>query len=901
MTVRNAVCAILILILAVSPVWPGTTGKVTGRVLDAGTKEPLVGVNVLLEGTTYGGASDLDGYFVILNVPPGKYNVIASALGYQKKMVTGILVQIDLTTTVNFELGESVIELGEIVEVTAEVPIVKKDLTSSESRVTSDQLKNLPVQEVSEVLSLQAGITVGTGGEIHIRGGRSNEVAYWVNGVSVTDGFDRSSAIQVDNNTLQELQVISGTFNAEYGQAMSGIINAVTKEGGSNIKGGLIFYVGDYATTDTDLYPGLSELHPTQNLNLEGSLSGPLFLKDLSFFASARYYKTDGWLYGWDYFNTDGTGGDSSLVPMNDRVRLSGQAKLTYNFSPTMKLNLTGIGSKIDFRDYSHDWRYLPDGDVQKFDVGYSVAAIWTHTLGATSFYTANASYFYKRFDEYLYEDPLDPRYIVDPTATNRDLYEFISMGTNNHQFYRSTETVIGKIDYTNQISRLHQLKAGVEGRLNRLKFDDYSVAPGPTQGPNGEYIPIIPDPTTPLRNVYKQEPYEFSVYAQDKLEYAQMIVNIGLRYDYFDSRGEVLSDPQDPNVYLPQKPENQAKTLEERLTYWYKDAKPKSTLSPRLGISYPITDQGVLHFSYGHFLQIPSFSNLYQNPGYKVTTASGVQGVYGNPDLNAEKTVMYEFGLQQAITEQISFDVTAFYKDTRDWVSTSAQIPVRDPETATSYYTTFINRDYANARGVTVWLNKRPLDMFLFNLTYTFQVAEGNNSNPEEEQGAQQANREPTRTLSPLDWDQTHTLNFNLGLVRPDWNVSLIGRYGSGLPYTPVLNQAEGRGEDANRTIPKNSRRRPEQFSMDLTASKTFELGPANLVLFLRVFNLLDRRNEIIVYGETGRAYASVENLGAEPIDQNPGRVNTVDQYILRPDFYSEPREIQLGFEVNF
>jgi len=226
---------------------------------------------------------------------------------------------------------------------------------------------------------------------------------------------------------------------------------------------------------------------------------------------------------------------------------------------------------------------------------------------------------------------------------------------------------------------------------------------------------------------------------------------------------------------------------------------------------------------------------------------------------------------------------------------------PGAGSETATSYYTTFVNRDYANARGVTLWLNKRPLDMFLFNVTYTFQVAEGNNSNPEEEQGAQQANREPTRTLSPLDWDQTHTLNFNLGLAKPDWNVSLIGRYGSGLPYTPVLNQAEGRGEDANRTIPKNSRRRPEQFSMDLTASKTFEVGPANLVLFLRVFNLLDRRNEVIVYGETGRAYASVENLGAGPIDQNVDRVNTVDQYILRPDYYSEPREIQLGFEVNF
>ncbi|HWP82581.1 MAG TPA: TonB-dependent receptor [Bacteroidota bacterium] len=893
---------LLITFVTSTVVFGGTTGKVAGRVKDASSGEPLIGANIVLEGTTLGAATDVEGYYVILNVPPGKYNVIVSSIGFTRKTVSGIQVNIDLTTTVDVSLDPTVVELEEVT-VTAEIPVIRKDLTSSEARVTSNEIRNMPVQEVHEVLSLQAGITVDRGGGIHIRGGRTSEVAYWVDGVSVSDVYDGGQAVQIDNNSMQELQVISGTFNAEYGQAMSGIVNIVTKDGGERLRGYFTYYSGDYFTRDSHLFTNLKSTNPTDNLNVEGSLSGPVpLIPHLTFYASGRFYKTDGWLYGVRRFNPDGTAGDSAFVPMNNRQRFSGQAKLTYSITPAMRLSLTGIYSDIEYRDYNHDWKYTPDGDVKKFDRGYNYSLVLTHTLSSSSFYTVNLSTFYKRFKEYLYSDPFDSRYIVDPQATNRDLYEFIKKGTNNHRFRRTTKTNVAKFDYTDQINRLHQLKFGLEGRVHELFLDDYSLAP--RQLSDGSYVPEIPDITTPLHEQYTRKPIEFSGYIQDKLEYEQMIMNIGVRFDYFDSKGEVLVDPQDPNVYLPQKPENQSLSFDQRLAKWYKKASPKKSISPRFGISYPITDRGVLHFSYGHFLQIPSFIHLYQKPGYKVTTASGLQGVYGNPDLNPQKTVMYEFGLQQQVTEDMSFDVTGFYRDTRDWVSTSTRIPVRDPETATSYYTIFINRDYANSRGITLTMNKRSshiADPFSFNLSYTFQVAEGNNSNPDEEQAAQQSNREPSRTLTPLDWDQTHTVNISTGLSSGDWGVFLLGRYGSGLPYSPVLNQAEGRGEDAARVLTKNSRRRPPTYTIDLNAFKNFALGPLNLVVFLKVFNLFDRRNEVEVFGQTGRATASVRALGAGPVNQNPGRVNTVEQFITRPDFYSEPREIQVGVELSF
>jgi outer membrane receptor protein involved in Fe transport len=730
---------------------------------------------------------------------------------------------------------------------------------------------------------------------------------------------------------------------------MSGIVNIITKEGQQSFAGTVTAYVGDYLTGDgyafnggtapfydpnafdgpvPGIYYNLDDVSPFDNQNLEGSLSGPVGFADMTFYLSGRYFQSRGWLYGnavitpsgtlvpgyvpeEDIVFVDGIPAGIRLrdnpVPMNSRKRLSGQAKLTIPFSGSMKLGLSGIGSRIDFRDYNHSWFLLPDGDVHKYDRAYTFSGLLTHSLGSSAFYTINGAYSYKGFQEYLYSDPFDPRYVSDPNATTTDLYEWITSGTNNHRFKRRTETVTAKVDYTDQVSRLHQIKAGIEFRSHRLYLEDYTLV----QAVDANGIPTgataIPELTSPSYEDYTRRPGEFSAYLQDKLEYENMIVNIGLRFDWFDPNANVLADPNDPNVYLPRKPENQPQpgqseeeALAERQARWYKDAGKKWYVSPRLGISYPITDRGILHFSYGHFLQIPSFDRLYDNPDWKVSTASGIQGVYGNPDLRPEQTISYEFGLQQQMSDVLSFDLTMFYRDTRNWVTTSTPIPVGDFGTNTSSYTTYINRDYANSRGVTLSVIKRLSDYFSFNLTYMFQVAEGNNSNPDDEQAAQQNNREPARSLTPLDWDQTHTANLSLGVGQQDWGANVIGRYGSGLPYDPVINQAEARGEDASRAVQNNSRRRPDQLTIDLRLYKDFFIEPVTLGVFMRVFNLFDSRNEVDVWGETGRATATPEALGAGNVNQ-PGRANTVEAFLVQPQRYSEPREIQIGVEVRF
>jgi outer membrane receptor protein involved in Fe transport len=896
----------------------GTTGKIAGVVKDAQSKEPVVGASIVLEGTRLGAATNIEGYYVILNVPPGKYTLVLSSVGYNKKTIASVSVSVDLTTTQDVELvPESV--LAEEVVVVAERPVVKKDLTSSESRVDANTISSLPVSEVNEVLALQAGVTVDRGGGIHIRGGRSNEVAYWVDGVSVSDVYDGGRAVQVNNNGIQELQVISGTFNAEYGQAMSGIVNIVTKDGDQKLRGNLNVYSGDYVSGGKELFYNIDKLNWLANKNVEGSLSGPIPGTDaVTFYVSGRYFKTDGWLYGNRTFDINGrplvqitphfnSAGELSSItpapnpaPMNWRESYSGQGKVTLAAGP-LKLNLSGIGSKTTYRDYNQDWKYVPDGDVTKYDRGYTLSALITHTLSSSSFYTLNLSFFSKNFREYLFEDPLDVRQIVDTTTLARPAYMYNPWGTNNHHFKRITETRVAKFDYTDQVSKLHELKIGFEGRLHRLYLEDFNTTYDNTLfTTTGQVVRMIPDRDGPLYEEYTRKPIEFSAYAQDKLEYESMIVNIGVRFDYFNSKAQILTNPHDPNVFNPALDSNQAKTLDQRLGYWYKDAKAKYLVSPRFGISYPITDRGILHFSYGWFLQIPSFQYLYQKPGFKVTSASGVQGVYGNADLNPQKTVMYELGLQQQLSNDLSFDVTGFYRDVRDWVTTTT-IPVRDPNTATTFYSQYVNRDYANVRGITLSANKRPGGNWMMNFSYTFQTAEGNNSNPEDEAAAQAGGAEPTRTLTPLNWDQTHTVNLSVGYGPPDdWGIFLIGQYGSGLPYTPAINQADPRGQDAARGVKNNSRRRPETYTVDLRAFKNFVIGDLSFSFYTKIFNLLDTRNELDVYAQTGRATATPAQLGIGSITGG-NRLNTVEQYLQRPEFYSEPRQIQFGIEMNF
>ncbi len=878
-----------------STLFAGTTGKLTGKVTDKETGEPLPFVNITIEGTMLGAATDLNGKYVILNIPPGVYNVKAQYIGYQSVLVEKVRISVDLTTRQDFQLAPTTVKLGEVV-VTSGKELIRKDVTATEARVTASQIKNLPVAELSDVLQLQAGVTRGAGGEFHIRGGRSSEIAYWVNGISITDAYDNSQGIEIDNSSVQELQVISGTFNAEYGQAMSGIVNTVTKEGGQNYSVFFRTYSGDYVSNFTRVFKYIDHINPFANYSFEGNLGGPLPFtnKKVRFFINGRYNYADGYLYGFRKYSTTGQKLDGKAVPMNWSKRWMGQANISYYASKYFKFNFEGLYSKKNYQDYNHFFKWEPDGNPFKFDNSYSSTFTMTHTFSSSSFYTLKASVFDRQFKSYLYENPYDPRYL-HPDSLHTVGYAFSTKGTDLGRFFRETQTFVGKGDFTSQVSDHHLIKTGFEFRKFKINVDGYSLQPklNPDGTPVEPFVPAIPKPDEQNREVYEAKPVEGSAYVQDKIEFQDVIINIGLRFDYFDAKGNVLVDPTDPNIYLPLRPGLDSLTLAQRRPYFYKKSTPKYQLSPRLGIAYPISANGVVRFSYGHFLQIPSFMYLFNNATYKVPLSGDPGSVYGNPDLKAQKTVMYEIGFKQEFMNTFSFDVTAFYRDIRNWITAGTIIETRNGVP----YSRYVNKDYANIKGITFNFDKRFSNHYSINFNYTYQVAEGSNSRPEDEFYAQRSSREPALYLIPLNWDQRHLLNFNIYVGGDSWGASLLARYGTGLPYTPQITQYfADRGITSGFT--RNSRRKPNQFSMDLRVQKSFKINKINMTAFLRVFNLLDNHVVVNVFADTGDPdFTTVgQNIG-----KDPHRPNTVQEYLISPWNYGEPRRVEFGFEFNF
>ncbi len=308
-------------------VFAGTTGKITGRIMDADTGEPLPSVNVMVVGTTMGANTDLDGLFFILSVPAGTYSLKASMVGYQEVVVRNLLVQSDLTTKMDFRLKPRVLETGEEIIVVAEKPLIEKDVTASRTTTTASELNLMPVDEMQEILTLTAG-AVDEDGNLHIRGGRNREVAYLIDGAVVADPLTGAFDADVPEMALQEVSVQTGGFGAEYGSAQSGVVNMVLKEGGSQYNGAFRMKTSDFSGYRKDPWH-------EQLWNLEGSLGGPVpFTDKLRFFASTEWKADEG------------------NFPHSDEEPLTMQGKLTYSATPKIKLAVSGLLFTNDYHTF---------------------------------------------------------------------------------------------------------------------------------------------------------------------------------------------------------------------------------------------------------------------------------------------------------------------------------------------------------------------------------------------------------------------------------------------------------------------------------------------------------------------------------------------------------------------
>ncbi len=918
MVSKSALLSILLMILlgpagpagaSTSPEESAIYGKIAGRVVDAATGDPLPGVNVIIEGTTQGTATDMDGEYVIIRVRPGTYAVKAQFLGFQTQVISNVEVIIDQTTRVDFRLGEEVL-VGEEVVVTAERPIVQIDRTTTTAVVGEEQLEALPVLGINDAINLQAGVVDG-----RFRGGRSGEVAYLINGMPINNAFNNQASFEIEQNMVSNLQVISGVFNAEYGQAQSGVVNIVTKDIPDKWSGNILTYAGtkvssrelaflnrtaaagntltvDDFTTETYTYSELASLRSLTDLQF--SIGGPLLNERLGLQVTARWLEDDGNLYGRNLFapSDSSTGlntgrdprtwniesnGDGAFVPMGTNQRLSINTGLTARLSGNTRFEYNLFWQDGKTTPYSHDAKYVPEGLNPGYYGSQTHIAALRYTLGAKSFGQVSYSLLRDKWDNYLFEDPTDSRYQW-PQKRNLDGQNAFDVGGND-LFTDDQLTVTHTIltDFTSQVNKRHLLKAGMMTRLHNLKNRSFGIE----RSARTSNLPAV-SPDRFADNRLDVSPTEFSAYIQDKMEFTGLIVNAGLRFDYFNSNFDVPAEwrqAQNEQIFDPASQDSVSNRIK---------ADPDMQLSPRIGIAFPISSTGVMRFSAGLFFQIPALALLYTNPEYEVNPQAGsVQ--FGNAALEPERTLAFEVGLQQGLTENVGIELTIFSKDVSNL--TGQEI---DRTPTGDQVVQWINRDFGTIRGFTFSMFDRPGGTISWTFDYTLQFAEGTSSDPGEAFGRAQSGLEPILSLVRLNWDRRHVFNSTV-TVEPIEGLSLtmVNRLRSGEPYTTVRGFV--------RSTRPNNANRPVQFWTDLRAYYAPPFIERDIQLFLQVQNLWDRANQYAVYATTGSWDESLELEQFRSTGGAVGGLNSLDEYFARPDWISGPRQVSLGLQYSF
>lgn len=817
-------------------------GKITGKVTDKETGEPITGVNIIIKDATLGAATDQSGKYVILQVPPGTYELQASRIGYTKMVIKDVEVTSGRIRYVDFKLTESTVGMEEIV-VEAQKDVLKKDMTATARNINNDVINSMPATSIDQVISSQPGV-INAGG-MHFRGGRSGEVVYMIDGVPLQNPLysDINSSEMVNKDIISEMQVLSGTFSAEYGNAMSGVINITTREGGSKLHGRL-----DAKATSFSVEENSADYNRKV---IRANLSGPIAGQKTKFFLSGRYNDRDNYL-PWGY-----------------ETEQNVFFKLTDTHLNNIKLNFVTNLSSGTSKNYSHSWKYIPDQywykpktNSKMFKLGY------THTLSEKLYYSFST--YYTSYDyvsgDYNYND-LKPDYQRDG---NQEFYtqNYISSYTNNNQY-----TIGTRGDLVWQPNKYNELKTGFIGKYHTI--DRFYIS-----------APYYDDH---ILDDYKVHPYEAGVYIQDKINFSTIILNAGMRFDMHAPNTEYWENPYNVQDSSATK----------------KSSEIHTQISPRLGISYPITDKTVFHFGYGHYFQKPDYQYIYKSlVTYERDTAAVSNGAlydadndgdidyadnmlinlksgngrFGDPNLKPERTITYEFGISQQLFSNYVLDVTVYSKQITNLLGARTHFAGERPE----YWESFsmhINEDFAYNNGFEIQLEKRRGKYLTGEINYTYAVAEGSSSGPLERVGSELENKQ-TLKFFPLNFDQRHTLKGRLTYRYGNFRTTILGDWGSGLPYTVEMRAATDPYEI-------NNARMPDTWSFDLKLNYSFALYDFRIEPYLEIYNLTDRRNVVYVYSRTGK-----------PDDSNSGKTDEFDE---NPENWGHPRLIYLGFDIAF
>ena len=500
----------------------GTTGKLTGVVRNE-KGQPVVGANIRIEGLRIGALSDDEGSFLLLGIPAGEYPVRANLLGHAPFLAERVLIKPDFTTELNIEMKTEAVQMGEV-RVEAERPLLQKDATGTTRFISAHDIQKLPTRGYRDATAQQTGVVnfqrnidneSQNQNTLIVRGGRPNEIAYFVDGFSQQDPLTGTSSTSISNNAIQEVVLLTGGFAPEYGRIMSGAVNVITREGGSKyfgaIEGVTDNLAGDWIKT------------PRNDYNVyDASLGGPVIPKyeNLTFYFSGERR----WLsdrnpsalsdvfknqldnpvsYSTSSTNLPGYSGlDPDFKPNNSSGGFTYQGKLAWSLSDQVNLKVGTLGSQDKWHEYLNTYMFNQEHMPRYKDDNQSYFTTFTHALSPRTFYSAGVNFFQterKRGDGVAFDD-LSPHYnvlgqdgsgldiisahdgVIDPVSNgyyrsinprfDPDLAMFWENGhVFNNFLQRKSSYVGGQASLSSQIDAHNQIKVGADFQRHTLRY----------------------------------------------------------------------------------------------------------------------------------------------------------------------------------------------------------------------------------------------------------------------------------------------------------------------------------------------------------------------------------------------------------------------------------------------
>lgn len=989
----------------------GVTGKIYGKVLDQETGNPLPGVNVIINGTSQGAATDAEGEYFILNIRPGKYSITVSMIGYQTITTQDVIIISDHTVVLNYELTTKIIEASEVI-VTAKREVIIMDRSASEVNILSEDMYNVPkVRSIQDYLNLESGIENDL-----IRGGGLDQTSLMVDGMTFVDNRSNEPVMMVNMSSIDQISIIKGGFNAEYGNIRSGLINIITKEGSADKFSGTIdiqydtpqlkhngyslfdpmnYYLRPFlepgvmwsgtqnGTWDSDMqesYPefvGWNEV--SENLLTDNDPSNdmtPSQARDLFLW----YHRVEGsgdlgqqeGEYGHkpDYNVDIGFGGPIPLLGKilgkttfyishhnkNELFALptardyyqesNSHLKLMMRPTDKIKLKIEGLYGEINTLSASpegsgNNW-YLTSGtDIfssylatsDAYADGGGSALYWPnalnpfniyrsmigfsmdHVLSSKTFYNfrisnvniQNACYgpdfvrdttVVRSFGSVLVDEAPFGFLVASNYTPSGDGMVFASLGgvTRDHS---EVNTLNVKFDLTSQINKTHQVKTGFE-----FNYDDLNTS----YQSNFEYAP-----KNNYVNQYRAYPIRLSAYIQDKIEIKGLIANLGLRLDGNSPNKDWYTvDLYSKYFSPPYKDEFTQNAPTE-------PAKGHLKISPRVGVSHPISSKAKLYFNYGHFYSMPSSIDMYQI-GYG-TAYQGIDYI-GNPSAEIPKTIAYELGVEYNVSDMILIHASGYYKDISNQIAYVGYTSID----GSVNYTTTENTNYEDIRGFEIRLQKRYGRWFTGWINYNYivqtwgyfgrdhyyenprdQMRYGYQNPKQEKPLARPFLRANLALHTPKSWGPkllgTHPLD--------QWQINLLLGWKSGdyITWDPL---------DTYEL--QDNLQWKDEFSADLRMGKNISTNKVELMIFVDINNVFDLeyismqgfdggddwRNyleslHLPMYNDeqyTAAGYTGGDDKVGDVYSNDKPHINMPNRKFLT---YLNPRSISLGIRINF